>query len=274
VGAVPGSPTSTWCCPTTPPVSTTARSTSPRKRRPHGKPPSAGTTSTQSSGLPKLERSEQRQRIERPHRMPDLRRRCRSVGSPGASKCRSASFLATRPRAVQPEPTFGSAGLPARADARRVSLRCGYRTVCVLSRARRRGRQPCGRATRVRQRLVEVRRLLAPATGCRLAATAVLDSRRGTRTADMYRVDRLRSVAVARGSNPVSGFARVRGSGVRGRWRCALSRGVIGDQPHHFLRMVEVVVVDKDRGGVGRRAVTDVALDPGDVARQTGPPPQ
>src|SRR5262244_968720 len=54
------SPTSTWCCPTTPPVSTAARMTSPRKRRPHGKPPCAGTTSTQSSGLPKFERSEQR----------------------------------------------------------------------------------------------------------------------------------------------------------------------------------------------------------------------
>src|SRR5207244_8316079 len=55
-------PTSTWCCPTTPPVWTTARTTSPRKRRPHGKPPSAGTTSMQSSGSPKFERSEQRQR--------------------------------------------------------------------------------------------------------------------------------------------------------------------------------------------------------------------
>src|SRR5918992_895745 len=31
-----------------------------RKRRPHGKPPSAGTTRTQSSGLPKCERSERR----------------------------------------------------------------------------------------------------------------------------------------------------------------------------------------------------------------------
>jgi hypothetical protein len=49
---------STWCCLTTPPVSTAARTTSPRKRRPHGKPPSAGTTSTQSSGLPKFERSD------------------------------------------------------------------------------------------------------------------------------------------------------------------------------------------------------------------------
>ena len=36
-------PTSTGCCPTTPLVSTTARMTSPRKRRPRGKPPSAGT---------------------------------------------------------------------------------------------------------------------------------------------------------------------------------------------------------------------------------------
>src|SRR5688572_12099786 len=60
------SPTSTWCCPTMPPVSTTMRTTSPRKRRPHGKPPSAGTTSTRSSGSPKCERSEQRRRIERP----------------------------------------------------------------------------------------------------------------------------------------------------------------------------------------------------------------
>src|SRR5205823_1003095 len=50
-----------------PPVSPTTRTTSLRKRRPHGKPPSAGTTSTQSSGSPKFERSEQRQRIKRPH---------------------------------------------------------------------------------------------------------------------------------------------------------------------------------------------------------------
>src|SRR5688572_28718103 len=55
-----------------PPVSPTTRTTSLRKRRPHGKPPSAGTTSMQSSGSPKFERSEQRQRIERPHLMPDL----------------------------------------------------------------------------------------------------------------------------------------------------------------------------------------------------------
>ena len=55
------SPTSTWCCPTTPPDSTTERTTSPRKLRPHRKPPSAGTTSTPPSGLPKSERSEQRQ---------------------------------------------------------------------------------------------------------------------------------------------------------------------------------------------------------------------
>src|SRR5882724_10773742 len=52
------SPTSTLCCPTTPPVSTTAGTTSPLKRRPHGRPPSAGTTTTQSSGSPKFERSE------------------------------------------------------------------------------------------------------------------------------------------------------------------------------------------------------------------------
>jgi hypothetical protein len=36
--------------------------TSPRKLRPHGKPPSAGTTSTRSKDLHKFERSEQRQR--------------------------------------------------------------------------------------------------------------------------------------------------------------------------------------------------------------------
>src|SRR5207253_6146669 len=35
----------------------------PRKRRPRGKPPSAGTTSTQSSGLPKFDRSEQRRAL-------------------------------------------------------------------------------------------------------------------------------------------------------------------------------------------------------------------
>lgn len=48
---------------TTPPVSATTRTTSPRKRGPHGKPPSAGTpaepTSSQSSGSPRFERSEQ-----------------------------------------------------------------------------------------------------------------------------------------------------------------------------------------------------------------------
>src|SRR5918994_1536857 len=38
--------------------STTTRTTSLRQRRPHGKPPSAGTTSTQSSGSPKFERSD------------------------------------------------------------------------------------------------------------------------------------------------------------------------------------------------------------------------
>src|SRR4051794_15638141 len=56
-----------------PPVSTTRRTTSPRKRGPHGKPPSAGTTSTQSSASPKFERSEQqRQRLQRPRLLPDL----------------------------------------------------------------------------------------------------------------------------------------------------------------------------------------------------------
>src|ERR1700704_6071956 len=59
------SPTSPWCCPTTPSVSTTARMTSPRKRLPRGKPPSAGAMSTQSSGLPEFERSGQRQQTER-----------------------------------------------------------------------------------------------------------------------------------------------------------------------------------------------------------------
>src|SRR4029077_4825075 len=64
------SPTSTWHCRTTPPVSTTTRTTSPRKRGPHGEPPSAGTpagpTSSQSSGSPNFERSE-RQGIDRAH---------------------------------------------------------------------------------------------------------------------------------------------------------------------------------------------------------------
>ena len=41
-------------------VSSTASMTSPRKRRPRGKPPSAGTTSTPSSGSPRFERSEHR----------------------------------------------------------------------------------------------------------------------------------------------------------------------------------------------------------------------
>src|SRR5215475_3405171 len=78
------SPISTWCCPTTPPVSTTARTTSPRKPRPHGKPPSAGTTSTQSRGSPRFERSEP-QRIERPHRQDRLlhSRRLRAVAGVG-----------------------------------------------------------------------------------------------------------------------------------------------------------------------------------------------
>jgi aminoglycoside phosphotransferase (APT) family kinase protein len=46
--------------PTTPPASTRTPTTSPRKRRRHGKPPSAGETSTQSSGSPRCARSEQR----------------------------------------------------------------------------------------------------------------------------------------------------------------------------------------------------------------------
>src|ERR687887_178164 len=65
------SPISTWCCHTTPPDSTTTRTTLPRKQRPHGKPPSAGTpagpTSSQSSGSPKFGPSEQQQRIDRAH---------------------------------------------------------------------------------------------------------------------------------------------------------------------------------------------------------------
>jgi hypothetical protein len=49
--------------PHTPPVSMAGRMISPRKHRPRGKPPSAGTTRTQSSGLPKFEGSEQRQQL-------------------------------------------------------------------------------------------------------------------------------------------------------------------------------------------------------------------
>src|SRR3954447_4575485 len=60
------SPTSTWCCHTTPPVSTTTRTTLPHKHGPHGTPPSAtpaGITSSQPSGSPKFERSEQHSEI-------------------------------------------------------------------------------------------------------------------------------------------------------------------------------------------------------------------
>src|SRR3954467_6576574 len=57
------SPSLTWCCHTTPLVSTTTRTTLPRKHGPHGKPPSAGTpaepTTSRSSDSPKFERSEQ-----------------------------------------------------------------------------------------------------------------------------------------------------------------------------------------------------------------------
>src|SRR5436190_18138909 len=60
--------------------------TSPRKRRLRGKPPSAGTTSTQSSGLPQFERSEQRQRIERPHRQ-SLRVLCVTTKTSAAPRC-------------------------------------------------------------------------------------------------------------------------------------------------------------------------------------------
>ncbi len=44
--------TSTCCCPTTPPISMTAHTTSPRKRSPRGTPPVVGTTSLQSSSSP------------------------------------------------------------------------------------------------------------------------------------------------------------------------------------------------------------------------------
>jgi len=62
------SPTSTWHCRTTPPVSTTTRTTSPRKAGRMGSrrllDPS-GPTSSQSSGSPKFERSEQQRSTER-----------------------------------------------------------------------------------------------------------------------------------------------------------------------------------------------------------------
>jgi hypothetical protein len=56
------SPTSTWCCPITPPDLRTAPTTSPPKPPVHGKPPSAGTMSTRSRGLPRFVWSERRQR--------------------------------------------------------------------------------------------------------------------------------------------------------------------------------------------------------------------
>src|SRR5690242_11001167 len=54
-----------------PPVSPPTRTTSLRKRRPHGKPPSAGMTSTLLGGLPKFARSEQRHRIESAELVPN-----------------------------------------------------------------------------------------------------------------------------------------------------------------------------------------------------------
>lgn len=67
------SPTSTSCCHTTPPVSTTTHTTLPHKHGPHGQPPSAGTppgsTSSQPTGSPKFERSGE-QRHESPPKTP------------------------------------------------------------------------------------------------------------------------------------------------------------------------------------------------------------
>ena len=60
-------PSSTSRCLTTPPSSTRARTTSLRKRRPHGKPLSAGTTTTPSGGSPKYDWCEQRQRLDDQH---------------------------------------------------------------------------------------------------------------------------------------------------------------------------------------------------------------
>src|SRR3954447_20698513 len=63
-------PTSTSCCLTTPPISTTTRTMLPRKHGPPGMPPSAsraGITSSQPSGSLKSERSEsERAGIEPP----------------------------------------------------------------------------------------------------------------------------------------------------------------------------------------------------------------
>ena len=84
------SPTSTWCCLTTPPVSTTARMTSPRKRGPHGKPPSAGTTSTPSSGSPKFEGSEQRQANQETAQQPTLAQRAGSSATATVRTTRSS----------------------------------------------------------------------------------------------------------------------------------------------------------------------------------------
>src|ERR1700722_20259992 len=52
-------PNSTSCSPTTPPTSMTAHTTSPHRHLPHGRPPCAGTTTTQLGGWPKCGRSEQ-----------------------------------------------------------------------------------------------------------------------------------------------------------------------------------------------------------------------
>src|SRR5688572_15493891 len=96
-----------------PPISTTTRRTSLGKRRPHGKPPSAGTTSTQSSGSPKFERSEQRQRIERPH----LTLPARSPHSPRSKKVSvPASWPVSAEDLASASCAFGVDSVPARPD--------------------------------------------------------------------------------------------------------------------------------------------------------------
>src|SRR6478752_84394 len=57
--------TSTWCCPTTPPISTMTLTTSPLRHRPPGRPPSAGTTTTPSRSSREFDRSEGRAPIPR-----------------------------------------------------------------------------------------------------------------------------------------------------------------------------------------------------------------
>jgi len=80
--------------PTTPPGSTTARMTSPHKRGPHGRRPSAGTTSTQWSDSPKFEQSERRP-------MPPLRIRHHVGCGGGREACVVARMCRARHRRVQ-----------------------------------------------------------------------------------------------------------------------------------------------------------------------------